>query len=54
LTFSEGLPDYAKEVLVYQVRVVPRAQLEEVFREPVEEPSLIPAGGDEGAPLPPG
>ena len=42
LAFSTGIPDYVSEVLVYRVRIVPRAQLPEVMAQPVEEPEHIP------------
>jgi hypothetical protein len=42
LAFSTGVPDYVSEVLVYRVRIVPRAQLPEVMAQPVEEPEHIP------------
>jgi cyclophilin family peptidyl-prolyl cis-trans isomerase len=42
LAFTKGLPDYVSEVMVYRVRLVPRAQLLEVLAQPLEEPQHIP------------
>jgi len=53
LTFAQGLPDYANEVLIYQVRLVPREQLQSVLAEPLEEPTDIPWAPQRGL-LPPG
>lgn len=53
LTFSQGLPDYADEVLVYQVRLVARGQLQSVLAEPLEEPTDIPWAPQRSL-LPPG
>jgi cyclophilin family peptidyl-prolyl cis-trans isomerase len=42
LAFTKGFPDFVSEVLVYRVRLVPRAQLPEVLAQPLAEPQHIP------------
>jgi cyclophilin family peptidyl-prolyl cis-trans isomerase len=52
MTWVKGLPDFARELLVYRVRLIKRSQLASVMQEPVAEPGGPPWWAQERTRLP--